>query len=326
MYGWALVGNALLLLAAVLLHSETSLAPYLTAAACGLQNGMITSYSGAIIRTTHVTGLATDVGLILGRSFVAFLWRVRAKIQRMRQGRPQESLLAKICEDSKKLMLLLLLAGSFLIGTVFGVLLFRLLGIDALLVPAATSAIAGLSYTSVRTYFYGRPVFDVGNPLRSSVAAASWLTSQLPDVLPRFARSQSWTEETSDQADCEPPSGENRENPRLPSRDPPMMKQPPHSANALRMSVHEEHTPHLQFDNDIEYGGSGFAIRAGGVVSSAEDVLQVLSPLEVAISGLPPGDGSQEAHEAHAEAVQTYHHLLRLLDFLAESQLDKSNE
>lgn len=326
MYGWALVGNALLLLAAVLLHSETFLAACLTAAACGLQNGMITSYSGAIIRTTHITGLATDVGLILGRSFVAFLWRVCAKIQRMRQGRPQEPLLPKICEDSKKLMLLLLLAGSFLIGTVFGVLLFRLRGIDALLVPAGTSALAGLSYTSVRTCFYGRPVFDVGNPRRSSVAAASWLTSQLPDALPRFSRSQAGTDEASDQAVCEPPSGENRDNSRLPSRDPPTMKQPLHSANALRMLVHEEHKHHLQFDNDVEYGCSGDAIRAGGVVSSAEDVLQVLSPLEVAISGLPLGDGSQEAHEAHAEALQTYHRLLRLLDFLAESQLDKSNE
>merc|ERR1712023_158306 len=37
------------------------------AMACGIQNGMVTTYSGAIIRTTHVTGTWTDAGLSVGR-------------------------------------------------------------------------------------------------------------------------------------------------------------------------------------------------------------------------------------------------------------------
>ena len=34
---------------------------------CGLQNGMTTKFSGNLIRTTHMTGTATDFGLILGK-------------------------------------------------------------------------------------------------------------------------------------------------------------------------------------------------------------------------------------------------------------------
>ncbi len=35
-------------------------------AACGLQNAMATTYSGAIVRSTHLTGIFTDLGLMLG--------------------------------------------------------------------------------------------------------------------------------------------------------------------------------------------------------------------------------------------------------------------
>lgn len=40
---------------------------YFAAMACGLQNAMTSKYSGNIIRTTHMTGTATDIGLVLGR-------------------------------------------------------------------------------------------------------------------------------------------------------------------------------------------------------------------------------------------------------------------
>lgn len=40
---------------------------YLAAMACGLQNAMTTKYSGSIIRTTHVTGSFTDIGIVIGR-------------------------------------------------------------------------------------------------------------------------------------------------------------------------------------------------------------------------------------------------------------------
>jgi uncharacterized membrane protein YoaK (UPF0700 family) len=40
---------------------------YFAAMGCGLQNGLTTKYSGSIIRTTHMTGAGTDIGLVLGR-------------------------------------------------------------------------------------------------------------------------------------------------------------------------------------------------------------------------------------------------------------------
>jgi uncharacterized membrane protein YoaK (UPF0700 family) len=41
---------------------------YLVCLGCGLQNGMCTTFSGAVIRTTHVSGILTDIGLIIGQA------------------------------------------------------------------------------------------------------------------------------------------------------------------------------------------------------------------------------------------------------------------
>jgi uncharacterized membrane protein YoaK (UPF0700 family) len=64
-----LIGSAILLIACILQASmpDSYLYFYFAAAACGLQNAMTTKYSGSIIRTTHVTGTFTDIGIIIGR-------------------------------------------------------------------------------------------------------------------------------------------------------------------------------------------------------------------------------------------------------------------
>ncbi|MDQ8179459.1 YoaK family protein [Pelagicoccus sp. SDUM812005] len=36
---------------------------------CGLQNAMASKYRGAVLRTTHMTGLVTDLGIMLGMRF-----------------------------------------------------------------------------------------------------------------------------------------------------------------------------------------------------------------------------------------------------------------
>lgn len=141
LYGLVLLGNgALLVLVAIFWKSPV--APYLCASACGLQNGMITSYSGAVIRTTHVTGIATDIGLICGRSCVAF-----AK----KRLRPFDDHDINPMQESKKLGLLILLGLSFAGGVVLGSLLYREHGIDALYVPAGVTIGLGLVYTIYRT-------------------------------------------------------------------------------------------------------------------------------------------------------------------------------
>eukprot|EP00040_Diaphanoeca_grandis_P031736 m.190371 g.190371 ORF g.190371 m.190371 type:complete len:458 (+) comp32403_c0_seq1:290-1663(+) len=53
---------------------------YFAAAANGLQNGMTSMYSGNLIRTTHLTGTTTDIGLLLGqllRGNTEKLWKLK---------------------------------------------------------------------------------------------------------------------------------------------------------------------------------------------------------------------------------------------------------
>lgn len=70
---WAYAGllgaqSLLLLCSATLLNQGISLGASLAAAACGLQNAMTTFYRGSAIRSTHLTGFFTDIGLLLGQA------------------------------------------------------------------------------------------------------------------------------------------------------------------------------------------------------------------------------------------------------------------
>ena len=80
-YGVAmLVEGGLLALGAWLLMSKYRLGLPAIAMACGLQNAMTSSYCGLILRTTHVTGLVTDIGVMLGhwiRHRQIDLWKLR---------------------------------------------------------------------------------------------------------------------------------------------------------------------------------------------------------------------------------------------------------
>ncbi|HEY1042437.1 MAG TPA: YoaK family protein, partial [Telluria sp.] len=66
-YGAALALEASLLLAAIPLFKQEQIwGALLAATACGLQNAMVTTYSGAAVRTTHLSGMFTDLGIGLG--------------------------------------------------------------------------------------------------------------------------------------------------------------------------------------------------------------------------------------------------------------------
>ncbi len=88
----------------------------------GLQNAMITKLSGARIRTTHVTGLVTDVGIEIGKLF----YRNSPEVK----GRPP------VIADRDKLRLLSSLIGLFFIGGICGAVLFKTLGIPAAVILA----------------------------------------------------------------------------------------------------------------------------------------------------------------------------------------------
>ncbi|RYC25454.1 YoaK family protein [Ciceribacter ferrooxidans] len=88
----------------------------------GLQNAMITKLSGARIRTTHVTGLVTDVGIEIGKLF----YRNSPAVL----GRPP------VMADRDKLGLLSTLISLFFIGGICGAVLFKTFGIPAAMVLA----------------------------------------------------------------------------------------------------------------------------------------------------------------------------------------------
>ncbi|MFC0401715.1 YoaK family protein [Paraburkholderia rhizosphaerae] len=81
----------------------------------GLQNAMITKISRAEIRTTHVTGLVTDIGIELGK---LFYWN----------GRQPASADDTVRADRQKLALLASLLVSFLVGGLAGAAGFKHLG------------------------------------------------------------------------------------------------------------------------------------------------------------------------------------------------------
>lgn len=133
-YGVALLLESVLLFAAVpLLHASDDMGLYLASVAVGLQNGMVSAYSGMVVRTTHLTGFFTDLGIYLGH---------------LMRGLPVDRLRLRLC---------VLVAGSFASGSAAGVGLFRALGERGLLIPAALTGACGLGYGLYRQYLPPKP-------------------------------------------------------------------------------------------------------------------------------------------------------------------------
>ncbi|MDP0590164.1 MAG: YoaK family protein [Candidatus Endonucleobacter bathymodioli] len=63
------IESIFLCVSSLLLISGSFYGHFLASAACGLQNALATTYNGAIIRTTHVTGIFTDLGIMFGSVF-----------------------------------------------------------------------------------------------------------------------------------------------------------------------------------------------------------------------------------------------------------------
>ncbi len=99
----------------------------------GLQNAVITKISRSEIRTTHITGLVTDLGIELGKlTYVNRLTRV-----------------SLVAVDKARLRLLLALIGAFFIGGVVGAWGFKSFGY-----------IATLPLSAVLVAIVWRPVMD----------------------------------------------------------------------------------------------------------------------------------------------------------------------
>lgn len=126
-YGVALTIVALLLALSVPLFEHQQITGAAMAAmACGLQNAMTATYSGALVRTSHLTGMFTDLGVFLGH-----------RLRGMRV-------------DGRRLWLCLLIIGGFLLGGMVGATLFPHLGYRTLYLPAALTGATGVAYVAYR--------------------------------------------------------------------------------------------------------------------------------------------------------------------------------
>ena len=104
------------LLGAQLAHNEALFIPTTVALLffiMGLQNAVITKVSNAVIRTTHMTGIVTDLGIELGKLMYV-----------NRSGPDDQPVLA----DRDRLRILAGLLGCFLVGGVLGAYGFQRLG------------------------------------------------------------------------------------------------------------------------------------------------------------------------------------------------------
>lgn len=122
-YGVALLLESLLLgMAVPLLQREHQLGIYGVSCACGLQNAMASTYSGALIRTTHLSGMFTDLGIFLGHA------------------------LRGLRVDWLRLRLCVLIISGFLCGGVASAAFWPVLGYATLYLPCGLTAFTALFY------------------------------------------------------------------------------------------------------------------------------------------------------------------------------------
>lgn len=98
--------------------------------AMGLQNSLVTRISGAVVRTTHLTGLFTDLGIELSQ---LFFYKTKEQNEKL--------------TSTIKLRLRIII--YFFIGGVFGGIFYSYLSLYVLIIPA-TMLLIGLFYDNVK--------------------------------------------------------------------------------------------------------------------------------------------------------------------------------
>ena len=102
--------------------------------AMGLQNSLVTKVSQSVVRTTHLTGLFTDLGIELSQ---LFFYRQEAELRRL----------------SKSIYLKLAIIAFFFIGCVLGGFIFKTYALKTLFLAAGCLIIA-LYYDSIIYHYY----------------------------------------------------------------------------------------------------------------------------------------------------------------------------
>lgn len=131
-YGLLLILESLLLiLTAHLYNDKDKLGIIVASFAMGLQNALFTNFSGAVVRTTHVTGLLTDIGIHLGH-------------------------LIRKCEKTKefwRVYVLLPLLIGFILGGILATWSFEMFSVFSFYIPALVLGSIGVVWTVWRLIY-----------------------------------------------------------------------------------------------------------------------------------------------------------------------------
>jgi uncharacterized membrane protein YoaK (UPF0700 family) len=114
------VESAALALCAWALSRDMFVGLLLAAFACSLQNALVSVFTGAVVRTTHITGMVTDLGIYLSHALL---------------GRPIVRFRAKVS---------FVIVTAFFTGSLLGAFALRAFGYGVLYAPAALVALCGV--------------------------------------------------------------------------------------------------------------------------------------------------------------------------------------
>lgn len=117
----------------------------------GVQNSLVTRLSGAVVRTTHLTGALTDLGIEAAR-WIRFAW---GDLRPLRARRAEDPRPPPDRPHSAKVLLLACIVLSFTAGGLGGATLALHFRMEALLLPAAALVVGALYAFAGRTAFDG---------------------------------------------------------------------------------------------------------------------------------------------------------------------------
>jgi uncharacterized membrane protein YoaK (UPF0700 family) len=125
-YGiFLILESGIIAIAATLYVQDNRIGIYFSAFGMGIQNSLFSNFSGAVVRTTHVTGLVTDIGLLFGH-WIRFkeppkeLWRLKVFIP---------------------------LYVGYVVGAILGGWFFDMLGVKAMYIPCIFLCATGVIWT-----------------------------------------------------------------------------------------------------------------------------------------------------------------------------------